>query len=244
MDLNRMVMKKIILYFKKLGDKLLDKIIPEDSLYAQVRKNVPPPSNKKIIEEGGFVMDSKTGVRKKQRMTGSSSLAAHYNEIRREAERKREIDSVKKHKEHLERERKRERKRKLHKEHLEREKNELKMRLPGLSKIATTIFPGLSIRQDGLEIKISYPVGNRTRNLKYSNILSRGDDSIKKEMMKDYEGETEWEKWQSVLEWNRGSDSSPKTCLRCGYRTSSSYSVRSYNGRKVCSTCNDSMSDW
>jgi len=63
-------------------------------------------------------------------------------------------------------------------------------------------------------------------------------------MMKDYEGETEWEKWQSVLEWNRGSDSSPKTCLRCGYRTSSSYSVRSYNGRKVCSTCNDSMSDW
>ena len=220
-------MNKIILYLKKLGDKLLDKIIPEDSLYAQARKNVPPPSNKKIIEEGGFVMDSKTGVRKKQRMTGSSSLAAHYNEIRREAERKREIDSVKKHKEHL-----------------EREKNELKMRLPGLSKIATTIFPGLSIRQDGLEIKISYPVGNRTRNLKYSNILSRGNDSIKKEMMKDYEGETEWEKWQSVLEWNRGSDSSPKTCLRCGYRTSSSYSVRSYKGRKVCSTCNDSMSDW
>jgi len=115
-------MNKIILYLKKLGDKILDRIIPEDSLYAQVRKNVPPPSNKKIIEEGGFVMDSKTGFRKKQRMTGSSSLAAHYNEIRREAERKREIDSVKKFKAKEMRERKRERKRKLHKEHLEREK--------------------------------------------------------------------------------------------------------------------------
>ena len=75
-------MNKIILYLKKLGNKLLDKIIPEDSLYAQVRKNVPPPSNKKIIEEGGFVMDSKTGVRKKQRMAGSSSLATHYNELK------------------------------------------------------------------------------------------------------------------------------------------------------------------
>ena len=161
MDLNRMVMNKIILYLKKLGDKLLDKIIPEDSLYAQARKNVPPPSNKKIIEEGGFVMDSKTGARKKQRMAGSSLLAAHYNEIRdnarkreieiRDNARKREIDILtKKYQENEITERKRERKRKLHKEHLEREKNELKMRLPGLSKIASAIFSGLSIRQDGL----------------------------------------------------------------------------------------------
>lgn len=247
MDLNWMVMGKIILYLNKLGNTLLDKIIPEDSPYAQSRKVSPPSSNKILIGEDRLSINAKTVVRENKRISGSSSLATYYNEIIDNA-RKIESDKMIKKNQEIE---KRERERKNHQEKLERqyrfEKNELKRRMPELSEIATAIFPGLSIRQtnyEGPEIKISYPVGNRTRNLKYSNILSRGNDSIKKEMKKDYEEETEWERKQSRKERRRGSDSSPKTCLRCGYRTSSSYSVRSYNGRKVCSTCNDSMSDW
>ena len=122
-----------------------------------------------------------------------------------------------------------------------------KRRLPELSKFVEEIFPDVEmiyINHKTDELNVSYSVGKNTRNLKYSRILFRENDSIKKEMMEDYENESEWERKQSLKKRKSGSDSSPGTCLRCGYRTSSSYSVRSYNGRKVCSTCNDSMSDW